>query len=267
MKTAIQVILSFLFPLTQSFSQNIYTLDLKDASKYTVSCGAVTGNKWSVTNSYCSLVTTAVRIVGSFESSMALVPVSINVNTTGNLDCSEVYPDGAFIRYSINNGPWVTENFMNTCGNAGTSFSNDFKIPVPVGSSLRIMANLVVSAATEKIWMNSGDIVIGKPESLSNWTKRLSSRNEGQSVSMSCSIFPNPSNGSNVNVSVNSVGGPLEVRVFDLMGKEVYVENLNETGSILEKNISFGQKLFPGMYVMVFNQAGQSLRKNFMVNQ
>jgi len=71
------------------------------------------------------------------------------------------------------------------------------------------------------------------------------------------SIYPNPSNGEFVNVSLNNLEkGLLQVRVSDATGRAVLTRSYTVDGS-LQSTINFDQKLSAGVYMIEMTNAGQ----------
>jgi hypothetical protein len=273
MKT-IQIILisiCLMFQCTTSSAQILYSLDLANSSNYTVSGGPLTPTKWSVKNEYATLITTAVQFPGNPAINRPLVStVVVTTQSTGNLDCSEVYPDGAFVRYSINNGPWINQSFITTCGSSGNNYLTSFKLYTPAGASVRIMVNLVVNSSTEKIWLFSGGITVSDPvgADASSWVKRGQKPTEETSVVLKpeLSIFPNPSAGEEFNIHIsNSVSKEFSLTIYDMLGK-VFMSKQVQTidGNVQERINSEGLK--SGMYTCILKSNEELYRENILIS-
>ncbi len=83
----------------------------------------------------------------------------------------------------------------------------------------------------------------------------------------SYSIFPNPTNGVNINIKLNSINGDkILVAIYDLTGKECY-SNTIFTADNGEGNypIEPSQKLSSGMYLLMLTANGNISKKKFIV--
>jgi hypothetical protein len=70
------------------------------------------------------------------------------------------------------------------------------------------------------------------------------------------SIYPNPSNGSSVNLNVDGMEGELQVRITDATGRMVYSNRYIVEG-VMNTTMDFGQTLAGGMYMVELVQNGQ----------
>lgn len=91
----------FLILFCSSVFAQDYTLDFKDASTYSVTCGSVNPAQWEVKNDSCILYT-PVFYPSSGEGDSIMVSFTIRINQSGNLDPT----DNAYIHHQINSGTW-----------------------------------------------------------------------------------------------------------------------------------------------------------------
>ena len=271
MKTMRNILISICLMLQcgTSVAQNLYALDFSNASNYSVSGGTLTPTKWSAKNEYATLITTAVNFPGNPAVNPPMVStVIVSGQSTGNLDCSEVYPDGVFVRYSINNGSWVNQSFISTCGTSGNNYTSSFKLYAPAGASVRIMVNLVINSATEKIWLFNNGVTISTPltADATTWIKRIKKEDGNTEISKpEISIFPNPSSGEEVNIKINnSRSGDFSLIVYDMLGKVCMTKQVQTLdGSLNEKINTDGFK--NGLYSCVLKNNEESYRENIII--
>lgn len=277
--TMINLLLIFVLSVSESRSQNLYTLDLSASSNFSASCGTITPGQWSVKNNYCSLITAPVTYPGnpSIDPPM-IAPVTVIFGNTGNIDCGEIYPDGAFVRTSVNNGPWYTQASVSPCkfNNSG-AFSASFKLFAPAGANVRIMVNIAVTSSNDKIWVKNGDITIGTPviANESSWTKRVASpginNNNAPAAEESTpvfSIYPNPSDGNNITLSLNnSKSDEILVALYDVMGREVYSKLVITSNGGFLHAIDNSSDLQPGVYLIVGTNKNEIYKEKLIIKK
>lgn len=77
-------------------------------------------------------------------------------------------------------------------------------------------------------------------------------------------LFPNPSNGNSVNVSLAGFDGQVNMDVFDYTGKKVNATTLNVDGS-LQQVIEWNNDLSAGMYQVIFTNGAERVNVTMMV--
>jgi len=80
------------------------------------------------------------------------------------------------------------------------------------------------------------------------------------------SIYPNPNNGSSVNLNVDGLEGELQVRITDATGRMVY-NNRYMVDGVMNTTMDFGQTLAGGMYMVELVQNGQLNTMRMVVNR
>jgi len=80
------------------------------------------------------------------------------------------------------------------------------------------------------------------------------------------SIYPNPNNGSSVNLNVDGMEGELQVRITDATGRMVYSNRYIVEGA-MNTTMDFGQTLAGGVYMVEMNQNGQLSTMRMVVNR
>jgi len=80
------------------------------------------------------------------------------------------------------------------------------------------------------------------------------------------SIYPNPSNGSSVNLNVDGMEGELKVRITDATGRMVYTNRYMVEG-VMNTTMDFGQTLAGGVYMVEMTQNGQLSTMRMVVNR
>jgi antitoxin component YwqK of YwqJK toxin-antitoxin module len=80
------------------------------------------------------------------------------------------------------------------------------------------------------------------------------------------SIYPNPNNGSSVNLNVDGMEGMLQVKVTDATGKLIQRSQYAVEGS-LNTILNFDQKLSNGLYLVELTNGQQSQTMRMMVNR
>lgn len=216
-------------------AQNLYTLDLKNTETFTVDCGDVTPSQWSVKNNHCSLTTTPVIITGEPGVDM-IVPLTITLSSTGNLDCGEVFPDGAFIRYSVNSGYWYAIRRITACQVKNKiTVTACYVVCAAAGSTISIKVSLATNAQTEKIWVKNGDILIGVPVAAdtTNWYYKLvKSDMQTQQAEISAdeiTLYPNPANDLLfLEIANADVSGYEKLSIYNTDGQLVHQQAISE---------------------------------------
>ncbi|MEN9948124.1 MAG: hypothetical protein RL106_947 [Bacteroidota bacterium] len=77
-------------------------------------------------------------------------------------------------------------------------------------------------------------------------------------------LYPNPSNGNSVNVSLAGFDGQVNMEVFDYTGKKVNATTLNVDGS-LQQVIEWNNNLSAGMYQVIFTNGAERVNVTMMV--
>jgi hypothetical protein len=80
------------------------------------------------------------------------------------------------------------------------------------------------------------------------------------------SIYPNPNNGSSVNLNVDGMEGELQVRITDATGRMVYSNRYIVEGA-MNTTMDFGQTLAGGLYMVEMVQNGQLNTMRMVVNR
>jgi len=80
------------------------------------------------------------------------------------------------------------------------------------------------------------------------------------------SIYPNPNNGSSVNLNVDGMEGELNVRITDATGRMVYSNRYIVEGA-MNTTMDFGQTLAGGVYMVEMTQNGQLSTMRMVVNR
>lgn len=84
---------------------------------------------------------------------------------------------------------------------------------------------------------------------------------------MKLQVFPNPSNGSEVNIFVSGIKDETaDLVIYDALGKRVHSEKLNEQDGFYAKEIFLNEKLAFGVYSVMVTCKTQSLRSKLIVN-
>lgn len=259
-------------------SQDIYTLDLTNVATYTTDCGTVNAAQWVVKNNHCSITSSPITIPGVIGSEiMYMIPITATVNSSGNLDCSEIFPDGAFIRYSIDNGQWYIIRRITACELKNKiNVTVNHKICVPAGSTIKVKISLANNSSTEKTWIKNGDIVVGQPEvaDSSNWyfrranyiTKMSSEFFEENIEEGKVSIYPNPAKNNSFNVSYSGET-PLnaDLMVFDVLGRPIFSKQLKDISRNYNKEIKLEGKVESGVYHVVVKGSGKDYSQTLII--
>lgn len=261
------VISLMLLSVFRGSAQNLYTLNLNDPASYSVNCGTITPAQWSVKKNHCSLITSYIQIPGRLGSDTSMVvPITVTVNSTGNLDCGEMFPDGAFIRYSVNSGDWYVIRRITPCefGNV-INVTADYIVYVPAGSDLRIKVSLANNDNTEKLWIKNGDIVVGAAviADSTNWYFRMlnpNAQNPEIGNDEEIALYPNPAN----NVVTLEVLQPLflqngDVYIYNIQGQLIMQQVINNEKT--EINIV---QLQQGIYFVRLGSSEGAIIKKFI---
>ncbi|MDI6730939.1 MAG: T9SS type A sorting domain-containing protein, partial [Candidatus Altarchaeum sp.] len=235
--------------------------NLSDASTYSVNCGQINSGQWFVKNNFCSLITCDIVFPGNSATDPPLVaPVTVIVSGTGNLDCGEIFPDGAFIKYSINYGPWYTLQDLSGCAfQENTTITSNLNLCAPAGARVRIKVSLANDDKTEKLWIKNGDIIVGetKVADSTNWIKRFMFplQNNMTSNANTFKVYPNPvTNGENIMIDYTNFEiemGAVWVVLYDMLGKELYSKVIVYDNGGFIHAIAPENHLSPGVYLII----------------
>jgi hypothetical protein len=89
---------------------------------------------------------------------------------------------------------------------------------------------------------------------------------DGVEAMIASALYPNPSNGSFVNLNITGVDANVMVRVLDGMGRVVWTSNLVVEGS-LNTIIAFERPLASGLYMVEMTYDGQVVTERLMVQK
>jgi len=89
---------------------------------------------------------------------------------------------------------------------------------------------------------------------------------DGVEATIASALYPNPSNGSFVNLNITGVDANVMVRVLDGMGRVVWTSNLVVEGS-LNTIIAFERPLASGLYMVEMTYDGQVVTERLMVQK
>jgi len=247
-------------------AQNLYTLDLSNPATYSIDCGFVNSGQWRVQNNHCSLFTPVIQIPGRLGSDTnMIIPITVTTNSTGNLDCVEMFPDGAFIRYSVNSGQWYVIRRITACEfNSQINVTATTVVCVPAGSTLRVKVSLANNDFIEKIWVLNGNIVIGAAEiaDSTNWYYRLLNPN-AQSIEFNndeIALYPNPANNIvTLEVLPSMLLQNSDAYIYNIQGQLIMQQTINNEKT--EINIA---QLQQGIYFVRLCSSGSSIIKKFI---
>jgi C1A family cysteine protease/PKD repeat protein len=77
-------------------------------------------------------------------------------------------------------------------------------------------------------------------------------------------LYPNPNNGSFHYVYSSGKNENIRIRVLNLNGQELYIENLKNVSLSIEQDINLG-RINPGVYIFELTSGQQVIRKNFVI--
>ena len=79
-------------------------------------------------------------------------------------------------------------------------------------------------------------------------------------------VFPNPATADNINLSLgNAFEGPVQVRIVDQLGRELYNNRFESAGLASEQQISLPRSSQAGVYILMINQGKLQVRRKVMV--
>ncbi|MFA5781323.1 MAG: T9SS type A sorting domain-containing protein [Bacteroidales bacterium] len=256
-----------LIPGFRGSAQNLYSLDLSNPSTYSIDCGTVNAGQWRVRNNHCSLITSYIQIPGRLGSDTNMVvPITVTIKSTGNLSCGEMFPDGAFIRYSVNSGRWYVIRRITACEFVSNiNVTANHTVCVPAGSNLRIKVSLANDDFIEKLWVLDRDIVVGAAAiaDSTNWYFRMlnpNAQNPEISNDEKIALYPNPAN----NVVTLEVLQPMllqngDVYIYNIQGQLIMQQVINNEKT--EINIA---QLQQGIYFVRLGSSEGAIIKKFI---
>lgn len=165
----------------------------------------------------------------------------------------------------INNVSWTSYSFntaMNEIGYDWKKYSGNWTIE----DSLVYF----VKDKTGNIWkviftgfggMANGNYIFSKEKVSSVGIAEANGNNIG-----SIAVYPNPSNGNNINIIYNleKTVSSVHLSVYDLSGKKLYTENLNNTQGFYQQKLSV-PKLNAGIYVVTINIDGNTIQQKLII--
>lgn len=91
--------------------------------------------------------------------------------------------------------------------------------------------------------------------------------NKQQLVRLDYSLFPNPTNKSNININISSPDSDrsIQVSVYDLYGRRFYSRRYDAQVINTDKNIRIVQPMQSGIYVIIVEQGDEVVKKRLMV--
>ncbi|MFM9986308.1 MAG: T9SS type A sorting domain-containing protein [Flavobacteriales bacterium] len=90
---------------------------------------------------------------------------------------------------------------------------------------------------------------------------------DSEEVAVSANIYPNPNNGDMVNINITDITSDnVFVRIFDNMGRVVYVNRFTVDGS-LNTNVTFTRPLANGLYMVEFTVDGETFTERMIVEK
>jgi hypothetical protein len=105
------LVLLIIFSNILNIKAQDYTLDFKDPSSYSVTCGSINPAQWEVKKDSCVLYTpTLYPVTGGLDSIM--VYFTVKINQSGNLSTT----DNAYIHMKRNSGPYVMKRLYQGAG-------------------------------------------------------------------------------------------------------------------------------------------------------
>jgi hypothetical protein len=251
-------------------AQNLYMLNLSDTSTYTTTCGSVNAAQWTVRENFCELTTKRFYYPGNPLIDLPMIaPVSVTISSTGNMGCTEIFPEGAFIRYSINEGPWILHRAITGCEFLmSTIAKTNFNLYAPAGASIRIKISLVTVSNTAKVKLQNGDITVGPAieATPANWTKRVAA-SYAKEEPFGVKIYPNPSNGQDIRLKISfGKNEKAQVNLVDLAGNEVYSATFIRQGGNHATFIEPSRPLSPGAYILT-GSTEDAVQKQMLIVQ
>ncbi|MCH8903656.1 MAG: T9SS type A sorting domain-containing protein [Bacteroidetes bacterium] len=81
-------------------------------------------------------------------------------------------------------------------------------------------------------------------------------------------LFPNPSNGATLNLQLSNIDAseePIEVRIFDQLGKKVYTYKIDTEFETIISMICFEETLSAGIYSVIATSPGMTLTQKLIV--
>jgi hypothetical protein len=78
----------------------------------------------------------------------------------------------------------------------------------------------------------------------------LQGLSEGAMQEMELSVFPNPTNGTNLNISISGISSDnVQLKIFDAMGRKIQSERYVVDGT-LQTELNFQEELSDGLYLI-----------------
>jgi hypothetical protein len=87
------------------------------------------------------------------------------------------------------------------------------------------------------------------------------------SATVHMQLFPNPSDGNNINLVVNGLEANSNARIIisDLMGRIVYNDQLNDINGFVNMRIDFQNKLNSGVYIFILDIDGKRYNEKIII--
>jgi hypothetical protein len=114
---------------------------------------------------------------------------------------------------------------------------------------------------------NAGCLQLAAPAlgALDETDTQFALRNEVEEVE--ANVYPNPNNGQLVNIHYQGLNdGPVNVRIFDAMGRVVYTNQFVMEGT-LNAQIMFEKALTSGIYQVEFSEADRRVTERLVIQK
>ncbi|MFI5218680.1 MAG: hypothetical protein ACHQNT_04255 [Bacteroidia bacterium] len=136
--------------VSASTCQSSYTLDWKDPSTYTITCGDVNASNWIVKGMTCWYYSPTFSVAGSVGGPNRMASWSVRINQSGNIDDN----DTASVYYYVNGILMRTDVYPGTGSPA--VFTSTRKILVPSGGNYQVRIRLK-NDKTNEMWEVKSD--------------------------------------------------------------------------------------------------------------
>jgi hypothetical protein len=179
--------------------------------------------------------------------------------------CGALNYDWTIEKYTAVNG--VSDGLPVTVSGPATSrFLNLFPLGLEANGIYKVNVRPIFAGGPGNLGPDRWLIIAGPAPMILDENQAAAFEKNGAEATIESALYPNPSNGSFVNLNITGVEANVMVRVLDGMGRVVWTNNLVVEGS-LNTIIAFERPLASGLYTVEMTYDGQVITERLMVQK
>jgi hypothetical protein len=179
--------------------------------------------------------------------------------------CGALNYDWTIEKYTAVNG--VSDGLPVTVSGPATSrFLNLFPLGLEANGIYKVNVRPIFASGPGNLGPDRWLIIAGPAPMILDENQAAAFEKNGTEATIESALYPNPSNGSFVNLNITGVDANVMVRVLDGMGRVVWTNNLVVEGS-LNTIIAFERPLASGLYTVEMTYDGKVVTERLMVQK